>query len=250
VTSKSTAREREYRSEMEAHLRSAIDQYGARFVMDGFAKYASRQAVTTFLARKYIFDIIQSVHGSIIECGVYAGQGLMTWAQLSSILEPVGGVTREVFGFDTFTGFPSVSDIDTSNTRRMQHAVGDLAVDGAERDVAKCIQLYDKNRFLSQFPKVHLIKGDFLETSGRFAEQWPRVIPALLYLDFDLYEPTRHALEVFFPRMPKGSGVAFDELNDTAWPGETRAFYEVLDVKRVRLQKVPFHHKISYFIVE
>jgi hypothetical protein len=250
VTSKSTAREREYRSEMEAHLRSAIDQYGARFVMEGFAKYASRQAVTAFLARQYIFELIRNVHGSIIECGVYAGQGLMTWAQLSSILEPVGGVTREVFGFDTFTGFPSVSNIDTSNTRGMKHTVGDLAVDGAEWDIAESIRLYDKNRFLSQFPKVHLVKGDFLETSGRFREEWPHVVPALLYLDFDLYEPTRRALEVFYPMMPKGSVVAFDELNDTAWPGETRAFYEVLDVKRVRLQKVPFHHKISFVVVE
>ena len=35
----------------------------------------------------------------------------------------------------------------------------------------------------------------------------------MLYLDFDLYAPTKAALETFLPRMPKGAILAFDELN-------------------------------------
>ena len=91
------------------------------------------------------------------------GQGLMQWAQLSSIYEPVGGVSREIFGFDTFTGFPSVAEIDNLNVPVWNHhETGDLAVPEAYNNIIESIALYDLNRFLSQFPKVHLIKGDFM----------------------------------------------------------------------------------------
>ena len=43
---------------------------------------------------------------------IYAGSGVMTWAQLSSIYEPVGGAFRQIFGFDTFDGFPDVHEKD------------------------------------------------------------------------------------------------------------------------------------------
>ena len=41
----------------------------------------------------------------------------------------------------------------------------------------------------------------------------PHLVVALLYLDFDLFEPTLAALDFFLPRMPKGTVLAFDELN-------------------------------------
>lgn len=248
--SKSTVIEKAYQSEMEDHIRAAMRNFTSTSILDSFAKYTSRQAMTRFLARVEIFERIKHIHGSIIECGVYNGQGLMSWAQLSSIIEPVGGVTREVFGFDTFTGFPGLHEFDLKNTRGCEHEVGDLAVPKIYEDLLECIRLFDKNRFLSQFPKVHLIKGDFMETSETFFEKYPHVIPALLYLDFDIYEPTKKALEIFYPKMPKGSIIAFDESNDTAWPGETRAIYEVLDIKRIQFRKIGFDTKISYAVIE
>ena len=99
--SRSTDKEKGYQVEMEKYIAQSVERYGAVRTMDNFAKYASRQSITRFLARDKIFREILDVHGSIIECGVYMGQGLMHWAQLSSIYEPVGGVTREVFGFDS-----------------------------------------------------------------------------------------------------------------------------------------------------
>lgn len=247
--SKSTEKEKSYKKSMDDLIRRSIDQYGGMNVLDSFSKFTSRQALTRFLAQARIFDQIKHVHGSIIECGVYAGQGLMSWAQLSAIHEPIGGVTREIFGFDTFSGFPSVHEKDIKNTREIKHEKGDLAISNIYENILECVALYDENRFLSQFPKVHLIKGDFMKTSESFVDKYPHVVPALLYLDFDLYEPTRKALEVFGPRMPKGSIIAFDELNDTAWPGETKAMYETLDIKKLQFNKIEFDTKISYVIV-
>lgn len=60
-----------------------------------------------------IFKLALPVKGSIIECGVFRGFGFMTWFKLSTMLEPEN-LTRRIYGFDTFEGFPSISDHDES----------------------------------------------------------------------------------------------------------------------------------------
>ena len=83
--------------------------------MENFPKYVRRQNLTRFLVLYEIFKKILNVKGSIIECGVNQGNGIMSWAKLSAILEPVN-LTRMVYGFDTFEGFPNVSEMDHSCT--------------------------------------------------------------------------------------------------------------------------------------
>ncbi len=75
--------------------------------LENFPKYVRRQHLKRFLALYEIFKLILPVKGSIIECGVFHGFGLMSWAKLSTILEPEN-LTRRVYGFDSFGGFPSV----------------------------------------------------------------------------------------------------------------------------------------------
>ena len=201
--------------------------------MNNFAKYVRRQELTRFLVRHELFKQILNIKGSIVECGVFAGNGLMTWAQLSAIMEPVG-FHRRIYGFDTFEGFPSISDSDTKGSQNADLKPGDLK-DESYEDLEHCIELFDMNRSIPQIPKVHLIKGDFLQTGEKFLEENPHVLIALLYLDFDLYEPTKKALELFLPRMPKGSILGFDEINNANWPGETLALLQSLDLRSVRI---------------
>ncbi len=80
--------------------------------MEAFPKYAKRQNLTRFLAQYEIFRRILPVKGSIVECGVFRGGGLMAWAKLSAILEPVN-LTRRIYGFDTFAGFPGIGEKDS-----------------------------------------------------------------------------------------------------------------------------------------
>jgi hypothetical protein len=79
------------------------------------------------------------------------------------------------------------------------------------------------NRPVGHVPKVELVKGDANITIPKYIEDNPHVVVSLLYLDFDIYEPTKTALKYFIPRMPKGSIIAFDELNSPHWPGGTIA---------------------------
>ena len=81
--------------------------------LENFPLFIRRQNLTRLLALYEIFKKIINVKGSIIECGVNNGFGLMSWHKFSSILEPVN-LMRRIYGFDTFEGFPSVSENDKS----------------------------------------------------------------------------------------------------------------------------------------
>lgn len=212
--------------------------------IENFPKYVRRQHLTRMLAMYEIFKRIIGVKGSIVECGVNRGYGLMAWAKLSAVLEPVN-LTRRIYGFDSFAGFPSVSEKDRTGPGWTSAEVGGLGAD-SYAELLELISLYDKDRFLGHIPKVELIKGDAVETIPRFMAEHPQLVVSLLFLDFDLYEPTRAALEAFVPRMPKGAIVAFDELDNPIWPGETLALLDTLGIRKLELERVDFDPYIAF----
>ena len=59
---------------------------------------------------------------------------------------------------------------------------------------------------------------------------------SLLYLDVDLYEPTKADLEAFVPLMPRGAVVVFDQRNAKMFSGETRVVDEVLGLKNIQIE--------------
>lgn len=219
--------------------------------LENFSKYVPRQTLARFMARYELFKLVQNVHGSIVECGVLFGGGLMSFAKLSTILEPYN-FQRRIIGFDTFSGFPVISDEDTlglpdrKSAHLKQHG---FSATHAYEDILKAVEIYDQNRMLNHFPKVAVVKGDFNETAPKYLEEHPHLLVSLLYLDFDIYAPTKKALELFLPRMPKGSVIAFDELNEEAFPGETVAALEVLSLNQWRIRRFEFEPRISYAVV-
>lgn len=212
--------------------------------IDAFPKYSSRQSIAKFLTKYEIFKKIININGSIIEGGVLHGGGTLAWAKLSSILEPTNH-TRKIIGFDTFDGFPSVSEKDTQDSDGSLNKIG--ALKGSHfNEVESAVEVYDLNRPLSHIPKVELIKGDICETVVNFAEKNPHLVVSLLYLDVDLYEPTKVLLETFISRMPKGAVVVFDELNAKMFPGETCAVDEILGISNIKIERFSFDSYVSY----
>lgn len=211
-----------------------------------FPKFVSRSELARFIVKHEIFQRVLTVQGSIVECGVFSGGGLFTWANLSAIFEPLNH-RRRIIGFDTFEGFPHVAEIDKVGDAK-QAVVGGLCGGSAE-DLETAIALFDIDRPISSIPKVHLVAGDFMKTCQEFIDANPQLIVSLLYLDFDLYEPTKHALEHFLPLMPKGAIVAFDELHAGEWPGETRALADVVGIAATRLERLPFS-SISWWQID
>ena len=75
-----------------------LDEHDARFFRN--VDFVSIGTYTT------LFKKILHVHGSIVECGVHQGSGVLTWGILSSIFEPVNHV-RKIIGFDLCEVVPS-----------------------------------------------------------------------------------------------------------------------------------------------
>lgn len=214
--------------------------------LDNFPKYIRRQKLTRLLSLYEIFKEILPVKGSIVECGVYKGFGLMAWANMSAVLEPAN-LTRRIYGFDTFVGFPSVGEKDKNDI--MQPEEGQLNSSSYD-ELNELIGIYDSNRFLGHVNKVQLIKGDVTKTIPAFIEKNKHLVISLLFLDMDLYEPTRMAIEHFFPRMPKGAIIAFDELDNPIWPGETLALMKSIGIGKLKLRRFEWDPYISYAIIE
>ena len=214
--------------------------------LDNFTKYIRRQKLTRLLSLYEIFKKILLIKGSIVECGVYRGFSLMAWANMSAILEPTN-LTRRIYGFDTFEGFPEVSEKDLSKV--MKPDMGQLGSDSF-KELKKLINIYDSNRFLGHINKVQLIKGDVRKTIPEFIEKNKHLVVSLLFLDLDLFEPTKVAIENFYPRMPKGSIIAFDELDNPIWPGETIAILDTLGINRLKIERIEFDPYIGFAIID
>jgi len=237
-------RRTEVSSEIEyrAERLQMFDQMSALDVAEAPFVYLDRQLVTLILTRIHLFEKILGVHGSIVECGVHRGNSLMLYQHLSTILEPTN-FNRKIIGFDTFDGFPSVSKHDPEGV------VGHMQNTDYEH-LARWVALQDKNRTIGHIPKVELVKGDAIKTIPEYVRNNPYLIVALLYMDFDIYEPTTVALKHLLPLVPKGGVVGFDEAGQKRWQGETVALKENISLSGVRLQRFYFDAHVSYYVVE
>ena len=238
-----TTEDMEYYSSLEG----AFDQSGLSTLdkLTNFSLYVPRQTLTKFLSRYEIFKRVLNINGSIVECGVFQGGGLMTFAQLSAILEPIN-YTRRVIGFDNFKGIERLSERDKRSSISDAGKLNPTST--AYEELKKAIALFDQNRHIGHVPKVELVIGDMLETVPKYVKEHPELIVSLLYMDCPLYEPTRAALQLLVPRVPKGGIIAFDELNSQDWPGETVAALEKMDLGQVSIRRFTFDTYVSYIV--
>lgn len=240
-----------FKTEIERQLGKELEDIfnrcpdSVQMKLDNFPKYVRRVQLKRFLTLYEIFKMALPVKGSVIECGVFRGFSLMSWAKLSAILEPEN-LTRRIYGFDTFEGFKSVDDKDQS--RFQTNVKGELASDSYD-ELLELIRVFDRDRFLGHLGKVELIRGDMVRTIPEFVKTHQHLVVSLLFLDCDLFDATKVALESFVPRMPKGAVLVFDELDNPIWPGETMALLETLGIRNFELKRFEGDPYISYTIL-
>jgi len=241
-----------FRTEKEIEVGKLIENIFKRnpdsteIKLENFPKYVRRQHLKRFLTLYEIYKKLLNVKGSIVELGVFRGFSLTSWAKLSTIMEPEN-LIRKVYGFDTFEGFPSIHDKD--KTSEYDHKIGHFYTD-VHQELTELNDAYNKDRFLGHINKIELIKGDCMKTIPDFLEKNPHLLIGMLFIDLDLYEPTKFALEHFLPRMHKGSIIAFDELDNPQWPGETLALLESLNVKNIKIETIPGDPYIGFAILD
>jgi hypothetical protein len=206
-----------------------------------FPAFVRHRYLARFLGLYEIFRRIVTVKGSVVECGVFQGGSLLAWAKLARILDP-SNARRRVYGFDTFTGFPQAGSA--------AEMAGQFATAGGFSEVRRLIDAFQHNELPDESDMITLIPGDAVQTIPDFVAKHPHLVVALLFLDFDLYEPTAVALRHFLPRMPRGAVIAFDELDDPCWPGESQAVIDEIGLRHLRLRRVPFDATVGYAVLD
>ena len=209
---------------------------------ENFPLFLKREQLIYYLSKYELYLKTLEVKGSIVECGSYKGSSLLLFAKLTSIFEPYN-IHKKVLSFDTFSGFPTVNKKDNLKYKKTKKKhLNDTSL----TLIKDSIKLFDLNRFNSHINKIELIQGDAIKTIPKYLKENKHTLVSLLYLDFDLYEPTKVALENFLPRIPKGGLVVFDELNEKRWYGETVAMLEKLNLNKFELKQMPHEPNISY----
>jgi len=162
-----------------------------------------------------------NIPGSIVECGVWKGGSMMAAALA---LQNLNHSDRDLYLFDTFEGMPKPTDADVDLKGRL-----------AEKFFRKCRVTSNSSSFCRasidevkkaidstgyEESRVHLVKGRVEETIPKFA---PESI-ALLRLDTDWYESTKHELIHLFPLLSRHGVVIIDDYGH--WRGAQQAVDE------------------------
>jgi len=205
----------------------------------GFYLTAPSRRLGKFVTHLDLYRQIMNLPGDIVECGVFRANSFMRFAKLRALLE--NAWSRRIVGFDTFGDFPQAS-IDADKSQR------DAFV--AETDGGHSIALDDLRDLLQSqglAENLDLVPGDLVSSAPFYVNKRPQMRVALLHVDVDLYEPTKAALETFYPLMVSGGIVILDDYG--AFPGANRAIEEYFSGDNARpIQKLSYTHAIAYLV--
>lgn len=169
------------------------------------------------------------VPGAIVECGVWKGGSMMAAALTLLRLD---AADRDLYLFDTFQGMPPPTEHDAFSAydgySPMRHWRRRADRGGPARESTWHYVAADEVRaaLLSTgypAPRVHLVEGRVEDTLPAAA---PEQI-ALLRLDTDWYESTRHELETLYPRLAPGGVLILDDYGH--YEGARRAVDEYFE---------------------
>ena len=164
-----------------------------------------------------------AIDGSIVECGVWKGGSMM--AALLALKER----NREIYLYDTFEGMTEPTDEDLSFK-------GNTALETyKDKEGNWCYSSLEevKNNIARvNYPQEYLnfVKGKVEETIPNKAI--PKKI-ALLRLDTDWYESTKHEMEYLFPKLVKGGIIIIDDYGH--WTGCKKAVDEYISENNIKL---------------
>jgi len=206
--------------------------------------YVNSRRLMRFVSRYEMFKRIIHVPGDIIVCGLYEGFDFFSFMKLHAEMEPRNRY-RKLTGFDTFTGYTEFSNHD----RDIPEVDGDLTEGGchADLDEFKVSTIRESEVLGSQMPVTEIRIGDVADEGPAYVEENPDTIVSLLYLDMNLYEPTKAALECFLPLMSLGGIVALDNLCAVHIPGATVAAKEVLGQRR--WQQFEWENNLAWTVI-
>lgn len=179
-------------------------------------------------AVKYV--VSNNINGAMVECGVWKGGSTMA---IALTLKELGDATRDIYLYDTFSGMNAPTDDDISCTGAM--AYEEFNKTKISEDTSYwCNSPLDEvknNVYNTGYPKekFHFIEGKVEDTIPGYL---PKEI-ALLRLDTDWYESTKHELHHLFPLLKKNGVIIIDDYGH--WKGARKAVDEYISENNIQI---------------
>jgi len=190
-----------------------------------------------FISHWEIYKEIINLPGAIVECGVFKGASIIRFATFREILE--SSYSRKLIGFDTFSNFPSQNSMDDAKY-----------IDYFETMCGYGMSKNELEQIFSYkgFKNIELVEGNLLETIPIYFEKNYSLKIALLHVDVDVYDATKHCLDNLFDKVVRGGIILLDDYS-TAVAGATRAIDEFINQNdNIQIQKYPFYQSPSFII--
>ena len=172
------------------------------------------------------YCVARDVPGAFVECGVWRGGSVMA---MILTLQSLGAGERDLYLFDTFEGMTAPTEADESAFERSALETWQEAESEGRRPWQ---EYFDPALFSEEQVRETLVSTGYPESRlhfvrGRVEETLPAGAPerlALLRLDTDWSESTRHELEHLYPRLEQGGVLIIDDFGH--WDGARRAVEE------------------------
>ncbi|MBQ0929619.1 class I SAM-dependent methyltransferase [Ideonella sp. 4Y16] len=206
----------------------AIVRRVAPFTMTGLERRASLLGAVDHVVR-------HRIPGDIVECGVWRGGSMMA---IALALMARGDTSRHLYLYDTFEGMSAPTEHDRALSG--EAAADQLARTGRDHPLWAVASLEDVQANLAStgYPaeRIHFVRGKVEDTI-------PATLPgavALLRLDTDWYESTRHELQHLYPLLARHGLLIIDDYGH--WQGARRAVDEYFAAQ----PEPVFLHRVDY----
>lgn len=198
-----------------------------------FTMTSLERVVSVIQATEYI--VANDLAGDFVECGVWQGGSMM--AACLTLLK-LGISDRRFYLYDTFTGMSEPTAEDVQYDGESAAALMNATETGAENWCYADLESVTANLKSTGYPmdKIHLIKGKVEDT---IPETLPSQI-AMLRLDTDWYESTRHELTHLYPNLVKNGILIIDDYGH--WKGSKQATDEYFE----KLKFKPYLQRVDY----
>ena len=193
------------------------------------------------------YCVEREIPGAFAECGVWRGGSIMA---MILTLQELGREDRDLYLYDTFEGMTAPTEVDTSAFGRSALDIWNRAEEGEGRawpeffnDEIFTEDVVRENVLGTGYPadRVHFVRGKVEDT---LPDQAPDEL-ALLRLDTDWYESTRHELVHLYPRLADGGVLIIDDYGH--WAGARRAVdeYFATEAEPLLLSRIDYTGRIA-----
>ena len=124
---------------------------------------------------QYIYRKIIDIQGVVFDFGTRWGQNMAIFSSCRGMYEPFNR-HRKIIGFDTFSGFPSISEQDGKADLMKKGNV--IVTENYEKYLDKIMMFHEKDNPLSHIKRYEIVKGDAILTVKKYLEDNPQTIIA------------------------------------------------------------------------